>query len=86
MIFDEVPVSQNDANVLHKVKGELDNVIQYDAPGLGVPAGAVKNQQAALKQMRFRVNQALEQQAPGYAEANAASHALANRDSISRFG
>jgi hypothetical protein len=77
--WQEVPVSQDDAGVLHKVKGELDNVIQYDAPGLGVPAGAVKNQQAALKNMRYQVNNALETQVPGYEAANRASAALAQR-------
>jgi hypothetical protein len=78
-IFDEVKVSQNDANVLHKVKGELDNVIQYDAPGLDVPAGAVSRQQAALKQLRHELNSTLEDQVPGYAEANRQSAALAKR-------
>jgi hypothetical protein len=86
MIFDEVPVSQNDAGVLHKVKGELDNVIEHDQPGLGVPAGAVKNQQAALKQMRFRVNQALQDQVPGYEVANRVSQALANRADAVKLG
>lgn len=79
LVFDDVPVSQNDAGVLHKVKGEIDNVINYDAPGLGVPAGALSRQQGALKQMRGRLNDALEQQVPGYADANAASAALARR-------
>jgi hypothetical protein len=79
MIFDDVPVSQNNAEVLHKIKGELDNVIEYDAPGLGVPAGALSRQQAALKQMRFRVNDALENQVPGYLEANRESAMLARR-------
>jgi hypothetical protein len=78
-IFDEVKVSQNDANVLHKVKGELDNVIQYDAPGLDVPAGAVSRQQASLKGLRHELNSTLEDQVPGYAEANAQSAALAKR-------
>ena len=41
--FKDVPYSHDDANVLHKVKGELDNVIQYDG-GLGVPAGALSRQ------------------------------------------
>jgi hypothetical protein len=77
--FNDVPYSHDDANVLHKVKGELDNVIEYDAPGLGVPAGALTRQQGALKQMRFAVNDALEKQVPGYANANRASAALARR-------
>jgi hypothetical protein len=84
--WQEVPVSQNDAEVLHKVKGELDNVIQYDQPGLGVPAGAVKNQQAALKQMRFHINQALQDQVPGYEAANRISEALAKRAEAVQLG
>lgn len=79
LLFDDVPVSQNDAGVLHKVKGEIDNVINYDAPGLGVPAGALARQQGALKQIRGRLNEALERQVPGYASANVASAALARR-------
>ncbi len=84
--FQEVPVSQNDANVLHKVKGELDNVIEYDAPGLGVPAGALTRQQGALKTMRGQVNDALEQQVPGYLEANRQSAALARRGTAVDLG
>lgn len=82
----EVPVSQNDANVLHRVKGELDNVIEYDAPGLGVPAGALQRQQGALRQTRGAINDALEAQVPGYAEANAASRALAQRGEAVQTG
>lgn len=78
-LWDDVPVSQNDASVLHKVKQELDNVIEYDAPGLGVPASAFRTQQASLKELRFRLNEALERQVPGYAEANRASASLARR-------
>lgn len=77
--FEEVPVSQNDAEVLHKVKGELDNVIEYDQPGLGIPAGALTRQQGALKMMRGQLNDTLENQVPGYREANRASAALARR-------
>jgi hypothetical protein len=75
----DVAVSHDDANVLHKVKQELDSVIQYDAPGLGVPAGALTRQQGALKQMRGAINDALETQVPGYAAANDVSAALAKR-------
>jgi hypothetical protein len=75
--FMDVPYSHDSANVLHKVKQELDNVIEYDAPGLGVPAGALTRQQGALKQMRAAINDALEQQVPGYANANRVSAALA---------
>jgi hypothetical protein len=73
------PVPRDNAAQLHKLKGELDNVIQYDAPGLGVPAGALQRQQGALKMVRGQLNAALENQVPGYAEANAQSAALAKR-------
>ena len=84
--WQEVPVSQNDAGVLHKVKGEIDNVIQYDAPGLGVPAAALTRQQGALKMFRGQLNDALEQQVPGYANANAVSAALAHRGEAVNLG
>jgi hypothetical protein len=77
--FKEVPVSHDDANVLHKVKMEIDNVVEHDKPGLGLQPGALNNQQATLKQMRFAINNALETQVPGYAAANRASAALAKR-------
>jgi hypothetical protein len=84
--FKDVSYSHDDANVLHKVKGELDNVIEYDAPGLGVPAGALSRQQGSLKQMRGAINDALETQVPGYANANAVSAALARRGTAVDLG
>jgi hypothetical protein len=84
--FHDVPSSHDDANILHKVKGELDNVIEYDAPGLGVPAGALTRQQAALKQVRHSINSALEEQVPGYANANRVSAALAKRGEAVNLG
>lgn len=72
-------VPKTEAVNLHKLKQELDNVIQYDAPGLGVPAAAVSRQQGALKLARGKLNSLLEEQVPGYAEANRASAALARR-------
>ncbi len=79
-IVTELRAAPKDAAInLHKIKGELDNVIQYGAPGLGVPAGALERQQGALKTIRGQLNDALEQQVPGYAEANAQSAALARR-------
>jgi hypothetical protein len=65
--------------VLHKIKGELDSVIEYGAPGLGVPASALAQREGTLRRMRGILNEALERQVPGYAEANAASSALARR-------
>lgn len=70
---------QKDATVLHKIKQELDNVIEYDQPGLGIPAGALSRQQGALKLLRGKLNDTLEQQVPGYAAANRQSAALAKR-------
>jgi hypothetical protein len=72
-------VPQTNPINLHKIKGEIDNVVQYDAPGLGVPAAALSRQQGALRQIRGELNDALETQVPGYREANAASSALARR-------
>jgi hypothetical protein len=82
----DVQSSHDDANVLHKVKGELDNVIEYDAPGLGVPAGALTRQQGSLKQMRGAINDALETQVPGYGAANDVSAALAKRGEAVNLG
>nr|WP_311538566.1 hypothetical protein [uncultured Bradyrhizobium sp.] len=79
LAFDRVHVSQDRADVLHKVKQELDNVIEHDLPGLGVQAGALRNQQASLKHFRHELNQALEAQVPGYARANRVSQRLAQR-------
>lgn len=77
--WQEVPVNQTDATVLHKVKQELDNVIEYDAPGLGIPAGALTRQQGVLRHLRGQLNETLEGQVPGYMAANRQSAALARR-------
>ena len=78
--------AQDDASILHKVKQELDAVINYDAPGLGVPAGALQHQQGSLKLLRGKINALLEGQVPGYAQANAVSHALANQADAVKAG
>lgn len=78
-LYDTVPTPQTDPQILHKIKGEIDNVIQYDQPGLGIPAAALSRQQGALKHIRGELNVTLETQVPGYAEANAKSAALAKR-------
>lgn len=75
----EKSVPHTDAAILHKVKQELDNVIEYNAPGLGVPAAALQNQQGSLKYLRGHLNKTLEDQVPGYASANRVSAALAQR-------
>ena len=85
MVWEQIPVNQTDARILHKVKNELDNVIEHDAPGLGVPAAALQHQQYALKQFRHALNETLERQVPGYREANRQSAMLAKRaDAVER--
>lgn len=61
------------------MKGELDAVINHDAPGLGVPAGALSRQQASLNEMRHAINSTLELQVPGYKAANETSSVMARR-------
>ena len=78
-LFDMVPTPQTDPVILHKIKGELDNVIEYDAPGLGLPASALSRQQGALKHFRGMLNEQLEAQVPGYMAANRQSAGLARR-------
>lgn len=73
------PTLQTSAENLHNIKGELDAVINYGAPGLGVEQGAVARTQGALKAARGQLNDALEAQVPGYSDANRASAALAKR-------
>ncbi|NEW95499.1 hypothetical protein [Rhodopseudomonas sp. BR0G17] len=86
LAFDKVYVSQNDPTVLHKAKVALDGLIEHQAPALGVPQGGLQNQQHALKHFRFLLNEALENQVPGYAQANAVSSRLARRADAVKTG
>ena len=79
-------IPQSNPQILHKIKGELDNVIEYDAPGLGLPAAALSRQQGALRHMRGLLNETLEQQVPGYLQANRQSAALARRGEAVELG
>jgi hypothetical protein len=72
--------------VLHRVKVELDNVIEHDQPGLGVPAGALSRQQAALKNLRYQLNDTLERAIPAYKSANETSSMLARRAEAVKAG
>lgn len=76
---DGKPLPVTDAQTLHNVKSEAYSVINHGAPGLGVEAGAVARQQGSLKAVSGALNGALEEQIPGYAEANAAHAALSKR-------
>uniref|UniRef100_E6VGI3 Uncharacterized protein n=1 Tax=Rhodopseudomonas palustris (strain DX-1) TaxID=652103 RepID=E6VGI3_RHOPX len=86
LAFDKIYESQDDATVLHKAKVALDSLIEHQAPALGVPQGALQNQQNALKHFRYLLNDALEQQVRGYAKANAVSSRLARRADAVKTG
>jgi hypothetical protein len=64
---------------LHNIRQEIDNVINHDAPGLGVPAAAVSRSQESLQAVRADLDKALKSQVPGMAEADANYAALAER-------
>lgn len=85
-LYDMVPEPQTDPQLLHKIKGEIDNVVEYDAPGLGIPAAALSRQQGALKHIRGILNESLEQQVPGYLGANRQSAGLARRGEAVELG
>lgn len=85
-LYDMVPEPQSDPQLLHKIKGEIDNVVEYDAPGLGIPAAALSRQQGALKHIRGILNESLEQQVPGYLAANRQSAGLARRAEAVELG
>lgn len=85
-LYDMVPEPQTDPQLLHKIKGEIDNVVEYDAPGLGIPAAALSRQQGALKHIRGILNESLEQQVPGYLGANRQSAGLARRAEAVELG
>lgn len=85
-LYDMVPEPQSDPQLLHKIKGEIDNVVEYDAPGLGIPAAALSRQQGALKHIRGILNESLEQQVPGYMAANRQSAGLARRAEAVELG
>ena len=71
---------------LHKIKGELDNLIEHNLPGLGIQASDVATQQGALKHVRGILNDILENQVPGYREANRASSKIRKRDEALKQG
>jgi hypothetical protein len=64
---------------LHKIKGELDNLIENNLPGLGMQASDVATQQGALKRVRGMLNDILENQVSGYRQANRESSKIRGR-------
>jgi hypothetical protein len=69
----------DDPRILHNVKQEMDNVINYGAPDLGVQPGAQTRKDSAAQMVRSHLNELLRDGVPGYAAANDASSALARR-------
>lgn len=71
------------AERLHNIKGEVDSLINYGDPTLGIQPGSLSREQGALVQVRKALNGSLENQVPGYAAANARSSEYARMgDSI----
>jgi hypothetical protein len=74
MLMETLPdgsvVPKTDARNLHNVKGALDSMIAYGDPTIGVPQGSLDRTSGAVARIRGQLNNALEEQAPGYAEAN----------------
>lgn len=60
---------QSVAENLNNAKGEIDRLIKYGDPTLGVTGGSLAREQGALKQARGALNFALRKQVPGYADA-----------------
>lgn len=65
--------------VLHNVKQEMDRVINYGDPALGVTPGALARKDSAAQAVRGHLNDLLRDQVPGYGSANDVSAALARR-------
>jgi len=70
---------QDNSELLHNLRQEIDKTINYGDPGLGVPQGAVQRANGSLVGVRNALDEALKTQVPGMAEADAASAALAKR-------
>ncbi|SFM62633.1 hypothetical protein [Methylobacterium pseudosasicola] len=69
----------DDPRILHNVKQEMDRVINYGDPGLGVTPGALARKDGAAQAVRGHLNDLLRDQVPGYGAANDVSAALARR-------
>jgi hypothetical protein len=79
LLFDEVKVLRTTRTCCTGSRENWITSFSTMQPGLGVPAGAVTRQQAALNSFGHELNSTLEDQVPGYAKANRQSAALAKR-------
>ena len=71
---------------LHGVKGELDNLIHYGAPEIGIQPGSLQRQQSAIRDVRGQLNQHLRDQVPNYGAANDRSAGLARQADAAEAG
>lgn len=77
--------AQDDVNIIHDIRQEIDNVIEHGTPGLGVPATVLQKTQGRLKTVRNQIDEVLKNDVPGFREADIASARLANRqDAVKR--
>lgn len=65
-------VPRSDPRYLANAKQELDKLIDYGDPTIGVARGSLSKNDGALAAVRQQLNGALEAQVPGYADANLA--------------
>jgi hypothetical protein len=77
---------ENNPQRLHGVKQELDNLINYGAPEIGIQPGSLQRQQNAVRDVRSQLNQHLRDQVPGYAQANDASAQFARQADAAEAG
>jgi hypothetical protein len=57
-----------DAQTLHNAKDAISGLIDHGDPSLGIPPGSINKAQGSLKLVVGKLNQALRDQVPGYAD------------------
>lgn len=73
MLLEETPngvVPRTDPQYLHNVKGALDDLIRYGDDTVGVPRGSLSQADGSTSQIRGILNRQLEENVPGYGDAN----------------
>lgn len=66
------PTYETNASRLLNLRQEIDNTVQHDTPGLGVPASSLQRAQASIQATRGSLDGALKGQVPGLADVDAA--------------
>ena len=70
---------QDDSEILHNIRQDMDAKINYGDPRLGIQPGALARANGSAKVIRGELDSALKTQVPGMREADAKSAMLANR-------